>query len=205
LHLVAGAQPAATPSRTIEIVVAYGAGGSTDLVARALAQRFQERLGQSVVVLNRPGASGALGAGVAAHASPDGYTLLVGFTTELAVVPQVSKATKYSLDDFEPIAVSGIVPVVLISAKTMRPNTLAELIEELRRSPGKYTFGGSLGSPSHIMGAWLNRLNTYHTTFPIAAARRRSPTWWAATSICSTPGLHRRKPRSTPVSSRLTL
>jgi tripartite-type tricarboxylate transporter receptor subunit TctC len=162
--VLALAQPARYPSRTIEIIVAYGAGGSTDLVARALAQKFQDRLGQSAVVLNRPGASGALGATAAARAAPDGYTLFVGFTTETAVVPQVSKSAKYSLDDFEPIAVSGIVPVVLIGAKTVRPNTLAELIEELRRSPGKFTYGGSLGSPSHIMGAWLNRLNNLTTT-----------------------------------------
>ena len=98
------AQTARYPTRTIEIVVAYGPGGSTDLVARALAQKFQERLGQSAVVLNKAGGSGTIGATVAARAPPDGYTLYVGYTSETVVVPQVSKSVKYSIDDFEPIA-----------------------------------------------------------------------------------------------------
>ena len=71
----APAQTARYPSRTIEIVVAYGPGGSTDLVARALAQKFQDRLGQSVVVLNKAGGSGTVGAALAARATPDGHTL----------------------------------------------------------------------------------------------------------------------------------
>jgi tripartite-type tricarboxylate transporter receptor subunit TctC len=152
------------PSRTIEITVSYGAGGSTDFVARALAQRFQERLGQAAVVRNMPGASGTLGATAAARAVPDGHSLYAGFTTEMAVVPQVSRTVKYSLDDFEPIAVTGIVPVVLIGSKTVRATDLAGLIAELRAAPGKYTYGGSLASPSHVTGAWLNRLNKIDVT-----------------------------------------
>src|ERR1700730_3228230 len=114
------AQPARYPSRTIEIVVAYGPGGSTDLVARALAQKFQDRLGQSVVVLNKPGGSGTIGASVAARAAPDGYTLYVGYTSETVVVPQLSKNAKYSIDDFEPIAVTGLVPLLLVPANPVR-------------------------------------------------------------------------------------
>jgi tripartite-type tricarboxylate transporter receptor subunit TctC len=154
------AQAASThyPSRNIEIVVSYAAGGSTDLIARAVAERLQSKLGQSVVVLNRPGASGSIGAALVAHAKPDGYTLFAGFTTETAVVPQISKSAKYSLDDFEPIAVTGIVPVVLIVSKKVKANTLHQLIKEVGDAPGKYTFGGGVGSPSHIMGAWLNRI-----------------------------------------------
>ncbi len=71
--------------------MSYSAGGSTDLVARSIAQKMQERFGQPVVVLNKPGASGTVGATYAAHAAPDGYTLFVGFTSEMVVVPQVSK------------------------------------------------------------------------------------------------------------------
>jgi tripartite-type tricarboxylate transporter receptor subunit TctC len=158
----AAAQP--FPNRTIEVVVSYAAGGSTDFVARALAQRLQERLGQSAVVLNKPGAAGTLGATYVARAHPDGHTLYVGFTTEMAVVPQLSKNAKYTLDDFEPIAVTGIVPVMMIVSKNVRANTLSELIEEVRRAPGKYTYGGGPGSPSHIMGAWLNRLRGLDVT-----------------------------------------
>jgi tripartite-type tricarboxylate transporter receptor subunit TctC len=158
------AEPAGYPNRTTEIVVSYGAGGSTDLVARAIAQKLQDRFGEPVVVLNKPGASGTIGATYAAHAAPDGYTLYAGYTSEMVVVPQISKDIKYSIDDFEPIAVTGLVPVVLIASKNIRANTLAALIEELRQSPGKYTYGGSIGSPSHIMGAWLNRLYGLGTT-----------------------------------------
>src|SRR5882672_3097778 len=156
---LAEAQPARYPMRTIEIVVAYGPGGSTDLVARALAQKFQDRLGQSVVVLNKPGGSGTIGATVAARASPDGYTLYEGYTSETVVVPQLSKSAKYSIDDFEPIAVTGLVPLVLIASKNVRAGNLQELIAELRAGPGKFTFGGGIASPPHIIGAWFNRLN----------------------------------------------
>jgi tripartite-type tricarboxylate transporter receptor subunit TctC len=156
---LAAAQTARYPSRTIEIVVAYGTGGSTDLVARALAQKFQDRLGQSVVVLNKPGGSGTIGATVAARANPDGYTLYVGYTSETVVVPQLSKNAKYSIDDFEPIAVTGLVPLVLITSKNVRAGSLQQLIEELRAQPGKFTYGGGIASPPHVMGAWFNRLN----------------------------------------------
>jgi tripartite-type tricarboxylate transporter receptor subunit TctC len=152
------------PSRTIEIVVAYGAGGSTDLVARALGQKFQDRLGQPVVVLNKPGGSGTIGVTLAARADPDGYTLYVGYTSETVIVPQLSKAAKYSIDDFEPIAVTGLVPLVLITSKNIRANNLQQLIEELRAQPGKFTYGGGIASPPHVMGAWFNRLNKLTVT-----------------------------------------
>jgi len=147
------------PSRTVEMIVAYGPGGSTDLVARALAQRFQERLGQSFVVLNKAGGSGTIGATLAARAAPDGYTLYEGYTSELVVAPQISKNPKYSLDDFEPIAVTGIVPLVLIVSKNVRANNLKEFVDEMRGSPGKYTYGGGIGAPPHVLGAWFNRVN----------------------------------------------
>jgi tripartite-type tricarboxylate transporter receptor subunit TctC len=158
------AETPAYPNHTIEVVVSYSPGGSTDLVARSIAQKMQERFGQPVVVLNKPGASGAVGASYAAHAAPDGYTLFVGFTSELVVVPQVSKNPSYSIDDFDPIAVTGIVPLVLIGSKNITANALKDLIEELRQAPGKYTYGGGVGSPSHIMGSWLNRLYGLSTT-----------------------------------------
>jgi tripartite-type tricarboxylate transporter receptor subunit TctC len=152
------------PTRTIEIVVAYGPGGSTDLVARALAQKFQERLGQSAVVLNKAGGSGTIGATIAARANPDGYTLYVGYTSETVIVPQLAKGIKYSVDDFEPIAVTGLVPLVLITSKNIRAGNLRELIEELRAQPGKFTYGGGIASPPHVMGAWFNRLNNLNVT-----------------------------------------
>jgi tripartite-type tricarboxylate transporter receptor subunit TctC len=163
LALLAAALPdvarcASYPVRPVEIVVPYGAGGSTDLVARTLAQRLQERLGQPFVVVNKPGASGTIGVASVTHAEPDGYTLLLGFSTELAVMPRLAKNAKYSMRDFVPIAVTGDVPLVLIGARRLRSTTLPDLIAEVRRAPGKFTYGGGHGSPSHISGAWMNRV-----------------------------------------------
>jgi tripartite-type tricarboxylate transporter receptor subunit TctC len=147
------------PTRTVEIIVSYGAGGSTDFVARAVAQKLTEKLGQPFVILNRPGASGTIGIKAAMAAKPDGYTLYVGYTSETVVVPQISKTATYSvLDDFEPIAITGLVPVVLIVSKDMHVNNLKDFIAEVRAKPGKYTYGGSIGSPPHVMGAWMNKL-----------------------------------------------
>ena len=127
----------ALPQPHVEVMVAYGAGGSTDLVARTIAQKFQERLGQSFVVLNKAGGSGTIGATLAARAAPDGYTLYEGYTSELVVVPQVSKSVKYSIDDFEPIAVTGLVPLVLISSKKVRADNVQELHRGIARRAGQ--------------------------------------------------------------------
>ena len=88
------AQPAAYPTRNVEIIVPYGPGGSTDIVARIVAQKLQDRLGQTFVVLNRPGASGTIGISTAMRANPDGYTLLNSYTAEAVVVPQISKTAQ---------------------------------------------------------------------------------------------------------------
>ncbi len=145
------------PTHPVEIVVPYGAGGSTDLTARMLAQRLQDRLGQTFVIINRPGASGTIGVTSVARAEPDGYTLLLSYATETVVVPQISRMVKYTIDDFEPIAVTGWLPLVLVTAKAVPAQTLGELIAEIRRSPGRYTYGGSAGSPSQLAGMWFNR------------------------------------------------
>jgi len=93
------------------------------------------------------------------RAKPDGYTIYVGYTSETVVAPQIFKNAKYSaVGDFEPIAVTGLVPVVLIASKNVKAGNLKDFIEEIRASPGHYTYGGSVGSPPHIMGAWMNKL-----------------------------------------------
>jgi tripartite-type tricarboxylate transporter receptor subunit TctC len=163
LGLLAAALPASAhgagyPTRTVEIVVPYGAGGSTDFVARIVAQRLSERLGQPFVVVNKPGASGTLGLLSVMRAQPDGYTLLLSFTTETVVMPQISQTARYAMADFTPIAVTGDVPVVMIGAQRLQSTTLSDLLAEIRRAPGKLTYGGGHGSPSHISGAWMNRV-----------------------------------------------
>jgi tripartite-type tricarboxylate transporter receptor subunit TctC len=157
--LLAPVTASAYPTRNVEVIVSYGAGGSTDIVARVVAQALQDRLGQTFVVVNRPGASGTIGIGQAMRATPDGHTLYVGYTSETVVVPQISKTHKYSvLDDFEPIAITGLVPVVLTVSKNVKADNLADFFTEVRANPGKFTFGGGHGSPPHIMGAWMNKI-----------------------------------------------
>jgi tripartite-type tricarboxylate transporter receptor subunit TctC len=147
------------PTRNVEVIVPYGPGGSTDIIARIVAQKLQEQLGQTFLVLNRPGAGGSLGLMAAMRAAPDGHTLLNSYTAEAVIVPQISKSTKYSIvEDFEPIAITGLVPVVLMVSKNVKANTLTEFIAEMRANPGKYTFGGGIGSPPHVMGAWMNKI-----------------------------------------------
>ena len=147
------------PTRNVEIIVSYGPGGSTDIVARVVAQALQDRLGQTFVVINRPGASGTIGIGQAMRAAPDGYTLYVGYTAETVVVPHISKAHRYSVvDEFEPIAITGLVPVVLTVSKNIKADNLNDFIAEVRANPGKFTFGGGHGSPPHVMGAWMNKI-----------------------------------------------
>jgi tripartite-type tricarboxylate transporter receptor subunit TctC len=157
------------PTRNVEIIVPYGPGGSTDIVARIVAQKLQDRLGQTFLVLNRPGASGTLGITAAMRAAPDGYTLLNSYTAEAVVVPQISKTQKYSIvDDFEPIAITGLVPVVLMVSNNIKAGTLTDLIAEVRANPGMYTYGGGYGSPPHVMGAWMNKLrdlNVQHVPY----------------------------------------
>src|SRR3954454_19293011 len=162
---VTTALAASYPTRTVEIIVSYGAGGSTDIVARAVAQKLTERLGQPFVVLNRPGASGTIGIKTAMAAKPDGYTLYVGYTSETVVVPQISKIATYSVvDDFEPITITGLVPVVLMTSKNVQANNLRDFIAEIRANPGKYTYGGGIGSPPHVMGAWMNKVRNLDVT-----------------------------------------
>ena len=156
---VAPVHAASYPTRNVEIIVAYGPGGSTDIVTRAVAQRLSERFGQTFVILNRPGASGTIGITAAMRATPDGYTLFGGYTAETVVVPQIMASAKYSVvDDFEPIAITGLVPVVLTVSKNIKADNLADFITEVRANPGKYTYGGGHGSPPHIMGAWMNKV-----------------------------------------------
>jgi len=144
------------PSQPIQIVVPYAPGGSTDYAARKLAVGMERRLGRSVVVVNRPGASGTIGVMSVARAAPDGYTLLLGLNTEMVIIPQLRKVS-YSLGDFEPISIVGSTPLVLIGKKSFKATDFQSLREEIRRQPDTFNFGGAVGSPAHLSGEWLKR------------------------------------------------
>ena len=149
LPMLAPAQ--AYPSKFVRIIVPYPAGGTVDTVARVVAGRLSESLGQQFIVDNRPGASGTIGSAVVAKSPADGYTLLVQASTFVAT-PLLMDNLPYDIDkDFTPITNLGSVPLVVTAAPNVAAKNLAELITAIKAEPKKYVFGTSaVGSASHL-------------------------------------------------------
>lgn len=144
--------PAAWPEKPVTIVVPFPAGGSTDMVARAMTVHMGEKLGQNFVVDNRPGATGTLGAGSVKRAAPDGYTLLVSSLGAFVVAPHLLKSVPYdALKDFDYITVPVQAPNVLVAAPNQKARTVKEVIAQLKANPGKVSFASSgNGSSDHL-------------------------------------------------------
>jgi tripartite-type tricarboxylate transporter receptor subunit TctC len=141
----------AWPSRPIKIVNGFPAGGPSDILARILAERLQESLGQTVFVENRPGATGSIGAQYVAGAAPDGYTLLVTPSSTHAVSPNTTKLPWDPQRDFSPIAMVGNVTTILVATPSLPVANLAELIAHARAHPGKLNYGTpGRGSNLHL-------------------------------------------------------
>jgi tripartite-type tricarboxylate transporter receptor subunit TctC len=147
------------PTKPVTMVVPFAAGGTTDLVARPLAQSLSERFGQTVVVDNRAGAGGTLGAGAAAKAPDDGYTLFLA-TIAHTIAPGIYKNLSYDFErDFDPITVVAEVPNVLIVNPKVPAKTTAELIAYIKANPGKVNFGSAgPGSVEHLSGELFRSL-----------------------------------------------
>jgi tripartite-type tricarboxylate transporter receptor subunit TctC len=147
-------QTARYPDRPIKILVGFAAGGGTDVAARILAQKLTETLGQSVVVENRPGASGMIAAEAAAKSAADGYTLMMGSQTTLAVAPALYR--KFSIDaarDFVGVAKAGVSPLVLVVHPPVPARSIMELIALAKAGPGTINFGsGGLGTTPRMAG-----------------------------------------------------
>jgi tripartite-type tricarboxylate transporter receptor subunit TctC len=141
------------PTKPITLVVPFAAGGTTDLVGRPLAQSLAARLRQSVIVDNRAGAGGTIGAGMAAKSAPDGYTMFLA-TIAHTIAPGIYKNLSYDfVKDFDPITIVGKVPNVLILNPAVPAKTPAELISYIRDNPGKINFGSAgAGSVEHLSG-----------------------------------------------------
>ena len=152
--LLAGNEAAAAqtyPSKPVHIVVPFAPGGITDILARALAQRLTESMRQQVVVENRPGATGQVGAEAVAKAAPDGYTLLVAADATFVTNPHLYKLANDALSDFAPITGLGISPQALIVNPALPVRTLGDLIELARRKPGEINYGTfGIGSSGHL-------------------------------------------------------
>ena len=140
------------PARTTTIICPYAPGGATDILARMLARGLEERLGKSFVVENRPGAGTVLAAHIVAKAQPDGYTLLMGTSTPLAINATLHRKLPYDpAKDFVPLALIANVPFVLVVTPSLPVKSVADLIKYAKDNPGKLSFGTSgPGSPHHL-------------------------------------------------------
>lgn len=140
------------PTRPIRLVVPYAPGGNVDISARIVAPPLAETLGQSVVVDNRPGAGGNLGASLVAKATPDGYTLLVGSSGPLSVNPVIFKTLPYdSLKDFAPLSTVQSVPLIVLAGPKSGINSIADLVATAKTRQGKLTMASSgAGTTNHF-------------------------------------------------------
>ena len=147
------AQEASYPSKPITIVVGYPPGGSTDLTGRVVATELGNRLGVPVVIENIGGAGGAIGAQKVASAAPDGYTLLVGASNEIAINKLVTKKVKYDIKDFTAIGLIASQPLVLVASTGSGVKNLAEFTQKVSKNPGKFSYGSSgVGTSLHLAG-----------------------------------------------------
>lgn len=149
------------PSKTITVVVPFTAGGGVDAMARLLAEKLRATLGQSVVVDNKPGASGMLGANAVVKAKPDGYTLLLGSAGETSINPLVYKGRmQYAPEkDLAPITLVTRVPNVLVSSPKLPVANLEEFMAYAKKNPGKVSYATSgVGNPQHLNGELLQSL-----------------------------------------------
>lgn len=148
------------PAKPVRLIVADAAGGAPDQLGRLLAQKLSESLGQQMIVDNRPGAAGVLGADIASKAANDGYTLLLTTTSIYALLPNLKKNLPYdAAKDF--VAVSRIATAsnVLVVNAALPANSVAELIALARSKPGAYNYASAgIGSPAHLAGEMLNLL-----------------------------------------------
>jgi tripartite-type tricarboxylate transporter receptor subunit TctC len=149
----------AWPTKPIRTIVGFAAGGSTDVTARIIAQALSERLGQPVVVENRAGAGGNIGADAVAKADPDGYTLLMT-TSTFAANPSLYKTLPFDVQkDFAPIALTAFIPNLLVVNPSVPSNNISDFVNYLKANPGKLNFGSAgNGTSQHLSGELFNSL-----------------------------------------------
>ena len=167
----AGNGPATTyPSRAVHIIVPYAAGGPTDVIARIIAEKLSEALGQPHVVENHAGAGALIGTGIVARAAADGYTLLF-VTNDLAARPAFTQNAPYDpIKSFEPVSVLAVSPQVIVVHPSLPVSTLAELMAHVRANPGKYAYGSpGLLTSTHLAAERLfkvaQKLDMPHVPF----------------------------------------
>jgi len=149
------------PSKPIRIVIPFVAGGSSDIVGRAIGSKFQEILGQPAVVENRPGANGSIAAEFVAKADPDGYTILVGSIGVFSINTALFKDLRYHpLRDFAPISLAVTTPNVLVTKPDLAAASLKDLVEFAKKNPGKLSYCSSgTGSSDHLTAELLKQMS----------------------------------------------
>jgi tripartite-type tricarboxylate transporter receptor subunit TctC len=169
----AGAQASQWPSKPVTIVVPFPAGGGTDAFARPLSAYLTKALGRQFIIDNKGGAGGTVGAGVAARAAPDGYTLFMG-AVHHAIAPSIYPKLDYNIEtDFVPIGLVSSVPqVIVINAQRMPVADFKAFLAAVRQSPGKYNYASAGNGTSHHLAGELFKLqtNTFITHIPYRGA-----------------------------------
>ena len=158
--LAAGAAAQTYPAKPVRMIVGFPPGGGTDVVARVIAAKLSEWYGQQIIVENRPGATGTIGADVVAKSPPDGYTLIMGHVNSHAIAPNIFHKLPYdALRDFAPVAYVGYVPNVLVVNPSVPAKSVKELIALARSKPGALNYASSgTGSTQHLAGEMFMQL-----------------------------------------------
>ena len=159
MGLGSGAMAQPWPAKPITMIIPFPPGGTLDVVGRLLAQKLGQQLGQTVIVDNRPGGAGTIGASAVAHAAGDGYTLLFSAST-FTTTPMTQKTAAYDVvKDFAPVALVAKAPLAIAVNKNLPFNDVKGLLEYARANPGKLTFAiGSTGSAGHLSTELLRRV-----------------------------------------------
>ena len=154
------------PSKPIKIVLGFPPGGATDTLSRDFASKLSDELGQQVIIDNRPGAGGTIGADLVAKAAPDGYTLTIGTTSNHAIAVSLYKKLNYDpVKDFVPITMLAVSQNVVVINPSIPVNNIKELVAYAKANPDKMNFGSSgNGTISHLTGEMFNALNGTHIT-----------------------------------------
>ncbi len=157
LALAAGASAQPYPNRPVTLVVPFPPGGSTSIVARIVADKMGEALGQSIVIDNRGGAGGTIGTRAVAKSPPDGYTILLGYTGTLAIGPTLYPSAGYDpRKDFAPVGLIGNAPNSLVVHPSFAAKSVQELIAYAKANPGAVNFGSAgVGTVSHVAGEYF--------------------------------------------------
>jgi tripartite-type tricarboxylate transporter receptor subunit TctC len=149
------------PTKPIRIIVPFAPGGNVDITARLIAPGLQEALGQPVVVENKPGAGGTIGADFVAKSAPDGYTLLMGSNSTFSVAPALYPKNPYNpVKDFAPVISIASAPFVLVTNPAAPMKTTAELVQRAKAQPGKLTMSSAgTGSSNHLVGELFQEIS----------------------------------------------